>query len=131
MLEIELDISGWNERVEGMQAFVRESLSLFLDEAMPELESYVRDNNERVWMTRGTNIGGNWGDLTLFDTGNLKRSMTSVNLLRVGDQLFWKSDMDYAEFVDEKYTIYGADPTLLQNITTRWKDWFEEQITRL
>jgi hypothetical protein len=128
MLNLELDLTSFGNEIAELQSLLSQALEMFLDSQMPELESFVHDNNERVWLSRGSTIGADWKGNDLVQTGKLRDSMTSVDLVRVGDTLFWRSDLDYAVHVDERYSIYGADDLLIRRIEERWTIWVEQML---
>lgn len=116
--EIDGAIDLWKQKVET-------ALETYLTEGRSDLQTMVNENNERVWATQGTNIGGNWEGNTLVATGALKGSLVNASLMIVGDSIVWSSDLDYAEFVDQKFKIYGADDKLLMDIAEGFVQWFD------
>ena len=81
---------------------------VFLD----RLTELVSENFERVFDTKGFNIGEDWNGNTLVKTGNLKLSLTSPNRLNVqvfGNAVTFSSTVYYAGYVNDLYVFYGVD----------------------
>ena len=81
---------------------------VFLD----RLTELVSENFDRVFATKGSNIGEDWNGNTLVKTGNLKLSLTSPNRLNVqvfGNAVTFSSTVYYAGYVNDLYVFYGTD----------------------
>ena len=81
---------------------------VFLD----RLTELVSENFERVFGSKGSNIGEDWNGRTLVKTGNLKLSLTSPNRLNVqvaGNAVTFSSTVYYAGYVNDLYVFYGVD----------------------
>jgi hypothetical protein len=123
MITVTTDFKEVNDKLQSATSFIANSLEIYLDAQTETLEAYVNENNQRIWATKGSNIGANWQGKELVNSGALRASMTSVQLVRVGETLYWSSDLDYAQYVDEKFTIYGADEVLLDRITSGYREF--------
>ena len=81
---------------------------VFLD----RLTKLISKNFDRVFATKGSNIGSNWNGNTLVKTGNLKLSLISPNRLNVqvfGNAVTFSSTVYYAGYVNDLYVFYGVD----------------------
>ena len=101
---------------------------IFLD----RLTELVSENFERVFGTKGSNIGEDWNGRTLVKTGNLKLSLTSPSRLNVqvfGNQVTFSSTVYYAGYVNDLYVFYGVDNefdrALSRLVTNFLKDYGE------
>lgn len=130
-VKLELDLSGFVNVLNNVSAFFNRVLESFLDERMSELNAYVNEHGERIWATQGANIGADWQGNTLVDTGALRDSMSSVQLMRMGDTLVWASDLDYAEYVDERYEIYGVDEELKRRVIEEFATYVDDKLKEL
>lgn len=139
-----------NDYLQEMKNFAGTDLvSQFIQDNFNDLQEIVRRNNRRIWQTKGESIDENWGDyqttgkgrsgkvrvegrpVTLVDTGELLASMVSADLIQQGTRVYWQSDVDYARYVDERYTIYGVDDMAMDEISTLFDAWFQNEITRI
>ena len=76
------------------------------------LTKLISKNFDRVFATKGSNIGSNWNGNTLVKTGNLKLSLISPNRLNVqvfGNAVTFSSTVYYAGYVNDLYVFYGVD----------------------
>lgn len=125
MFEFELEIN-WRERLNEISSTVETALERYLDVEVSEIEQYVGENNERVWATRGSNIGASWAT-DLVQTGRLRDSMTSPTVFIRDGEIRWVSDVSYAPAVNQRATVYGADDELIERILEGFAEWFERE----
>lgn len=146
-MEVQFRFDAVNDYLEDL-ARTRASSAIigaFLDANQGELQEIVRRNNRRIFATKGEAINEDWGvykttgkgrsgkvrvegrPVNLVDTGNLLASMVSAELEREGNRLFWQSDVEYAQYVDENYTIYGVDAQALNEISDLFESWFARE----
>ena len=107
------DTSGIQDLVSALEHDARLLQNLIQDDVfLDRLTELVSENFERVFGSKGSNIGEDWNGNTLVKTGNLKLSLTSPNRLNVqvfGNAVTFSSTVYYAGYVNDLYVFYGVD----------------------
>lgn len=79
-----------------------------------DLRDIVANNFDRVFDTRGSNIGSNWNGNDLVRSGELKLSVTSpgrLDVQLVGNAVVFSSTVNYSKHVNNRYEFFGIDDT--------------------
>lgn len=85
-----------------------------------KINKILADQQNRVWATKGGEIGASWGPYDLIDTGELRSSMIDPSRIIVkgyGTTFSIESDVEYAKYVNERWgRIYGISATTKSQI---------------
>jgi len=103
----------------------------FLMARIDSITRIVQGNNQRMWETQGANIGGEWQGNDLVDTGALRDDLTTTTVELSNGEIRWASDLDYADYVDARYTIYGADQQAIDEIAHEFPDYVQEVLSQV
>lgn len=130
-LSVNIDLTPWLDVIEQLNELFEAAIPQWLLENVDEIETIVHANNNRIWSTQGANIDADWEGNDLVDTGALRDDLATVDLIVVGDELFWASDIPYAQHVDARYRIYGIDQEAMDEIGETFVNWFNEKVAEI
>jgi hypothetical protein len=131
-MPVEVDDSEVQRMLDRAILLAQTSLDTFIEENFEILQSMVQENNLRIFNSQGASIEGDWQGNTLVNTGALRDSLASTQIVVDPDgTIRWASDLDYAVHVDAKYTIYGTDEETLTLISELWALWLESKVEEL